>query len=49
MCGRFTMAIDAEDLQTELALGKVPADWQPRYNVAPGQNVGVSQTHRAGM
>ena len=41
MCGRFTMAIDAEDLQTELALGKMPADWQPRYNVAPGQNVGV--------
>lgn len=41
MCGRFTMAIDAEDLQTELALGKVPADWQPRYNVAPGQRVGV--------
>ena len=41
MCGRFTMAIDAEDLQTELALGKIPVDWQPRFNVAPGQNVGV--------
>ena len=41
MCGRFTMAIDADDLQTELALGQVPADWKPRYNVAPGQNVGV--------
>ena len=41
MCGRFTMAIDADDLQTELALGRVPADWKPRYNVAPGQNIGV--------
>ena len=41
MCGRFTMAIDADDLQTELALGQVPADWKPRYNVAPGQNIGV--------
>jgi len=41
MCGRFTIAIDAEDLQTELALGQVPEDWKRRYNVAPGQNVGV--------
>lgn len=39
MCGRFTMAIDSEDLRTQLALGQMPLDWEKRYNIAPSQNV----------
>lgn len=39
MCGRFTMAIDSEDLRTELALGQIPPDWEKRYNIAPSQDV----------
>lgn len=39
MCGRFTMAIDSEDLRTELALGQMPPDWEKRYNIAPSQDV----------
>ena len=39
MCGRFTMAIDSEDLRTQLALGQLPLDWEKRYNIAPSQDV----------
>ena len=39
MCGRFTMAIDSEDLRTQLALGQMPLDWEKRYNIAPSQDV----------
>lgn len=39
MCGRFTMAIDSEDLRNELALRLMPADWEKRYNIAPSQDV----------
>ncbi|MGI6258365.1 MAG: SOS response-associated peptidase [Anaerolineaceae bacterium] len=39
MCGRFTMAIDSEDLRTQLALGQMPLDWEKRYNIAPSQEV----------
>lgn len=39
MCGRFTMAIDSDDLRTQLALGQMPLDWEKRYNVAPSQDV----------
>ncbi|NLE84708.1 MAG: SOS response-associated peptidase [Chloroflexi bacterium] len=39
MCGRFTLAIDSEDLSTQLALGQMPFDWEKRYNIAPSQDV----------
>lgn len=39
MCGRFTIAFDLADLSDELGLGEIPLDWEPRYNVAPGQPV----------
>lgn len=39
MCGRFTIAFNLADLSDELGLGEIPLDWQPRYNVAPGQPV----------
>jgi len=39
MCGRFSMAIDSDNLQTALALGQMPADWKRRYNIAPSQDI----------
>ena len=39
MCGRFSMALETDDVRTALALGQVPESWKPRYNVAPTQTV----------
>lgn len=39
MCGRFTMAIDAEQLQMKLNLGAMPEVWEKRYNIAPSQYI----------
>lgn len=39
MCGRFTMAINADDVRTQLALGQMPIDWTVRYNIAPSQEI----------
>lgn len=33
------MDFDKADLTDELGIALIPADWQPRYNVAPGQPV----------
>ena len=41
MCGRFTITLDPADLQQEFALGNMPSEWKPRYNVAPTQTVPV--------
>ncbi len=41
MCGRFTMTLDALELQKELELGEMPVDWLPRFNIAPSQPVAV--------
>lgn len=41
MCGRFTIMLDADELQETLELNSVPDDWRPRYNVAPTQPVAV--------
>ena len=41
MCGRFTLMIDAEELQAEYGLQAVPANHVPRYNIAPSQPIGV--------
>jgi putative SOS response-associated peptidase YedK len=41
MCGRFVISIEADELQQELDLGPMPADWLPRFNVAPSQPVAV--------
>lgn len=37
MCGRFSIAIDSEDVQTELMLGEMPESWNERFNIAPTQ------------
>jgi len=39
MCGRFTITLDAADIQEGLGVSEVPADWLPRFNVAPTQPV----------
>lgn len=41
MCGRYTIILDSEDMQTLLALGQMPGEYRRRYNVAPTQNVPV--------
>ena len=37
MCGRFSMAIEAEKLKSALALGQLPLEWPTSYNFAPSQ------------
>ncbi len=39
MCGRFTITLEAADLEQDLGVAEMPVDWQPRYNVAPTQPV----------
>ena len=39
MCGRFTIAIESDDIQTALTLGQMPENWRKRYNIAPGQMI----------
>ncbi|PKO12177.1 MAG: hypothetical protein CVU39_25570 [Chloroflexi bacterium HGW-Chloroflexi-10] len=39
MCGRFTLSYKAIELQLSLGLTDVPADLQPRYNIAPSQPI----------
>ncbi len=41
MCGRFSLAIDSEDLQTAFSLGQMPPEWRPRYNITPTQQIAV--------
>lgn len=38
MCGRYTIAVSAEELLAEFGV-EPPADFTPRYNVAPQQDV----------
>ncbi|MDE0425688.1 SOS response-associated peptidase [Candidatus Poribacteria bacterium] len=45
MCGRFTLASDAETLQQTFFDFEVPTNLSPRYNISPTQDVaGVSNT-----
>lgn len=39
MCGRYTITLDPANFQQEFDLNEMPAEWKPRYNVAPTQNV----------
>ena len=47
MCGRFTITLEAADLQQDLGVSEVPSDWLPRFNVAPTQPVGAVLDARA--
>lgn len=39
MCGRFTLATDITDIAVEFGVSTVPGEHEPRYNVAPSQDV----------
>jgi len=42
MCGRFTLTLDPDELQTAFNLSEPPpAELAPRYNIAPSQAVAV--------
>jgi putative SOS response-associated peptidase YedK len=39
MCGRFTLTLEAADIEQELGLAGIPMDWQARFNIAPTQPI----------
>ena len=39
MCGRFTLTLTPDEIARVLALDVVPAEAEPRYNIAPTQRV----------
>jgi putative SOS response-associated peptidase YedK len=39
MCGRYTITVHADTAREALGLASMPADYHPRYNVAPTQPV----------
>jgi putative SOS response-associated peptidase YedK len=41
MCGRFTLSVDPVELQLEFQIPEMPAEWRPRFNIAPTQPVAV--------
>lgn len=41
MCGRFSLALDPEELREAFGLIETPTMWIPRYNIAPTQPVAV--------
>lgn len=41
MCGRFTLTVSPETVQTSFNLTSVPEILSPRYNVAPSQSIAV--------
>lgn len=41
MCGRYTLRVDAETLQLAFDLTHIPAEYAPRYNIAPTQRVPI--------
>lgn len=39
MCGRYTLTDPGEELVRHFGLSELPADYRPRYNIAPTQQV----------
>jgi putative SOS response-associated peptidase YedK len=39
MCGRFTVTAEGDVVKTDFGLAEIPAGYEPRYNVAPMQDV----------
>jgi putative SOS response-associated peptidase YedK len=48
MCGRYTLAAGSEDLVEAFEVPPLTFDWNPRYNIAPGQAAPVVATDRRG-
>jgi len=47
MCGRFTLTFERDRIEDYLQLPELPADYAPRYNVAPTQLVAVTRDFTA--
>jgi putative SOS response-associated peptidase YedK len=45
MCGRFTLTVPLESLIERFQVDQVPFDYQPRYNIAPGQLITAVIAH----
>ena len=41
MCGRFTLTLESRESMQELNFGELPANFVPRYNIAPTQPVAI--------
>jgi putative SOS response-associated peptidase YedK len=39
MCGRFVLVTDLTKITEEFAIGKVASDFQPNWNISPGQYI----------
>ncbi|WP_019123730.1 SOS response-associated peptidase [Brevibacillus massiliensis] len=39
MCGRFSLFANPLDFMSEFEIDQLPFDWNPRYNIAPGQMI----------
>jgi len=39
MCTRISLSLNGEALQQAFPMFHIPADWQARYNLSPGQDV----------
>ncbi|WP_018130190.1 SOS response-associated peptidase [Effusibacillus pohliae] len=37
MCGRYTLTAEIDQVMTRFGVSTITADYQPRYNIAPGQ------------
>ena len=45
MCGRFTLAIDPQELAQAFDLAEAPDEFPPRYNIAPSQPIAAILKH----
>lgn len=48
MCGRFTLTLEASEIQLEFGVDDVREEWAPRYNIAPSQEVAIIKNTEAG-
>ena len=48
MCGRYTLAVEMDELAERFGCPKVDPVMKPRYNVAPFQVMSVVVEHRSG-
>lgn len=46
MCGRYTLVFTMEELASYLGVDSLPFEWQPRYNIAPGQHIPAVIAHQ---
>jgi len=48
MCGRFTLTLEASEIQLELGIEELPESWHSRYNIAPSQDVAIVRNTETG-